>query len=98
MIGVHRFANAVEHLPKVWVLDTTVGSLCHGIDLKVPGIAKVQSKIKKEDNVAIMSLKNEFIAFGTAKLRSVEMIGDKGLAVKTEKVFMEPGAYKISQP
>ncbi len=93
---IQPIENAVEHLPKVWVLDTTVESLCHGIDLKIPGISKVESTIEKDDKVAIMTLKNELVALGTARLKSVEMIKDKGLAVVTEKVFMEPGTYKIN--
>ena len=44
-----------------------------------------------------MTLKDELIAIGTAKMKSVEMVGDKGLAVVTEKVFMEPGKYLIKK-
>lgn len=85
--------NGVGHLPKVWVFDSTVESLCHGIDLKVPGISKLNDNISKDENVAVMTLKNELIALGTAKMNSEEMLGDKGLAVKIEKVFMQPGSY-----
>jgi len=35
--------------------------LCHGIDLKIPGISKLND-IKKDDTVALMSLKDELIA------------------------------------
>ena len=87
--------NGVLHLPKIWVFDTTVESLCHGSDLKVPGISKLNDTILKEDNVAIMTLKGELIAMGAAKMESKEMMGEKGIAVKTEKVFMMPGVYKL---
>lgn len=87
--------NGINHLPKVWVFDTTVESLCHGVDLKVPGIGKLNDKINKEDIVAIMTLKGELIALGIAKMSSEEMLCDKGIAVQTEKVFMQPGVYKI---
>ncbi len=87
--------NGANHLPKVWVFDTTVESLCHGVDLKVPGISKLNDNIPKDDNVAIMTLKNELIALGIAKMNSKEMLGEKGIAVQTEKVFMQPGVYKI---
>lgn len=86
--------NGAKHLPKVWVFDTTVKSLCHGVDLKVPGISKVHSNINKDDIVAIMTLKDELVALGAAQMNSGEMLGEKGIAVKTEKVFMKPGAYK----
>ncbi len=90
--------NAVKHLPKIWVFDTTVNTLCHGADLNVPGISKLDSGINGNDTVAIMTLKDELIALGSANLRSDDIIAlEKGLAVKTEKVFMEPGTYKTQQ-
>jgi H/ACA ribonucleoprotein complex subunit 4 len=84
---------AITHLPKVWVLDTTIDSLCHGADLAVPGISKVESDIKEGDMVAVLSLKGELICIGTARMDSKKMLGKKGIAVKTEKVFMLPGTY-----
>ncbi len=51
--------NAVKHLPKIWVFDTTVNTLCHGADLNVPGIGKLDSGINGNDAVAIMTLKDE---------------------------------------
>src|SRR3989338_1174039 len=73
--------NAVSHLPKVWVFDTTVDSLCHGIDLKMPGISKVDSGIEKEGNVVIMTLKNELVALGSAVASSDQMVRDqRGIA------------------
>lgn len=89
--------NGTNHLPKVWVFDTTVESLCHGVDLKVPGISKLNDNIKENDIVAIMTLKNELVALGAAKISSEEMLGEKGIAVQTEKVFMLPGVYKIEK-
>ena len=79
----------------MWVFDTTIESLCHGTDLKVPGISKVNDKINKDERVAIMSLKDELVALGIAQMNSEEMLGEKGLAVRTDKVFMKPGTYKI---
>jgi H/ACA ribonucleoprotein complex subunit 4 len=82
--------KAVKHLPKVWVLDTTITSLIHGRDLAIPGISKIESKIKSKDIVAVMTLKNELIALGTATLSSEEIMKkDKGIAVRTDKVFMK---------
>ena len=87
--------NAIEHLPKIWGFDTTIDTLCHGADLNIPGISKLNDEIYKDDAVAIMTLKDELIALGKATLNSKEIVRkDKGLAVKTEKVFMEPETYK----
>jgi archaeosine-15-forming tRNA-guanine transglycosylase len=40
-----------------------------------------------------MSLKDELVALGTAKMTSKEMLKDRGIAVITNKVFMKPGIY-----
>ncbi len=92
---IQPIENGVAHLPKVWIFDTTVESLCHGVDLKVPGIGKLNSQINKEESVAIMTLKDELVALGIAKMSSDEMLGEKGIAVQTDKVFMQPGTYKM---
>lgn len=92
--AVQPVETAAEHLPKVWVFDTTVESLCHGTSLKVPGISKLSYNITNSEIVAVMTLKDELIALGTAKMGSKEMMGEKGIAVNTEKVFMAPGVYK----
>ncbi|MBW2991806.1 RNA-guided pseudouridylation complex pseudouridine synthase subunit Cbf5, partial [Candidatus Woesearchaeota archaeon] len=86
--------TATSHLAKIWVLDTTVNSLCHGMNLKVPGIAKLHTDIQKDDTVAVMTLKDELIAVGTMNMISKDIIKqEKGLAVKINKVFMSPGTY-----
>lgn len=85
---------AVAHLPKVWVFDSTVDSLCHGATLNVPGISKIESDIELNDDVAIMTLKNELVAIGKAKMISNDMqTKEKGLAIRLERVFMEPNIY-----
>ena len=90
--------KAVTHLPKIWVLDSAVDSICHGANLNVPGISKLNSGINKGDVVAIMTLKDELIAYGIAQLNTKEMLGEKGVAVKPERVFMQPNTYPKYNP
>jgi len=86
--------KAVKHLAKIWVMDTAVDALCHGAYLATPGITKLQSGIEKKDSVAVMTLKNELVCVGEAQMTAEEMQNSKkGLAVKTEAVFMEPNVY-----
>ena len=92
---IQPIENGAKHLPKVWVFDTTVESICHGSDLKVPGISRLSSNIPEGETAAIMTLKDELVALGKAKMNSEEMMKDRGIAVQTEKVFMLPGTYKI---
>lgn len=84
----------VRHLPKIWILDTTVDTMCHGASLKAPGISKIEADIQVDDFVAIMTLKDELVAFGRAAMTSREMQKmRKGVAAKLERVFMRPGTY-----
>ncbi len=86
--------NAVSHLGKMWISDYAVDSLCHGAALHIPGIAKLETEIKYGDVVAIMTLRGELVATGTAKMNSNEiMMKENGLVVLIEAVFMEPGVY-----
>jgi H/ACA ribonucleoprotein complex subunit 4 len=86
--------KAVEFLPKVFVMDSTIDPICHGSPLNVPGIVKVETGIKKESVVGILSLKGELIAYGKAVMTTDEIINSKkGCAVKTDSVFMSDGTY-----
>jgi H/ACA ribonucleoprotein complex subunit 4 len=83
----------VQHMPLVWIFDSAVEPLCHGMDLMLPGISRLTNDINADDRVAVLTLKSELVALGTARLNSEGMMGDKGVAVKIHKVFMEPRTY-----
>ncbi len=83
----------LAHLKKVWVLDSAVQSLCQGVQLKVPGISKLHDNIRPGDVVAVMTLKDEAVLIGEARLSSKEMLGEHGVAVRSRQVFMRPGTY-----
>ncbi len=83
----------LAHLKKIWVLDSAVESLCQGVQLKVPGIAKLHDNIQVGDHVAVMTLKDEAILTGEARLTSEQLLGEKGIAIRTGQVFMQPGVY-----
>ncbi len=85
---------AVQHLPKVWIQDSAVDTVCHGASLNVPGVVKINSEIDRDDIVAVMSLKDELVALGVAVMTTEQvMTENKGLCVKIDKVFMLPGTY-----
>ena len=68
-----------QHLPKVWVLDSTVDTLCHGAFLNIPGISKIEEGISPGDRVAALTLKSELISVGIAQMHSEDAIKkDKG--------------------
>jgi H/ACA ribonucleoprotein complex subunit 4 len=81
--------NALKHIKKCWIFDTTIESLSHGRDLAIPGISKLEN-FKKCETVAVMTLKGELVAVGEALMSAVEVnTQNKGLAVKIKKVFLE---------
>ena len=88
------FEYSINFLPKMWVLDTTVDTLCHGAHLSVPGISKYTNDFKNGDLVAIYSLKNELICLGNALVDNEYILdNEKGNVIKNDMVFMERNTY-----
>lgn len=86
--------KALEFLPKVFVKDSAVDAICHGAHLTAPGIAYVESGIKPRDIVAILTLKGEAVALGTAVASTEEILkATHGIMVKSERVLMPRGTY-----
>lgn len=86
--------KAVEHLPRIWVMDSTISPVCHGSPVFAAGITKFESEIKRGDIVAVFSLKNELVCVGTAEMSSKEILKkEKGTVINKTKVFMEREVY-----
>ncbi len=85
---------ALNALPQIVIRDSAVDAICHGAELALPGIVKLDSAIERNKPVAVFTLKGEAVAVGRAQLTSREMLDqEKGVAVKTERVVMERGTY-----
>ena len=83
-----------DHMPKVVVRDSAVDALCHGASLAVPGVAEVDTGIRRGDKVAVMTLKGEIVMLGKAVMSTEDMIrADKGICVVPERVMMRRGTY-----
>jgi H/ACA ribonucleoprotein complex subunit 4 len=86
--------SVIKQLPRIWVFDNAVDSLCHGADLSIPGISKLDDYIQENDLVAVLTLKNELICLGNSVSSSKKIFkNSKGKAIKTTKVFMERKTY-----
>ena len=87
---IQPIEKALKYLPKCWVFDTTLKSLSHGRDVAIPGISKLEN-FRKNEVVAVMNLKEEIVAIGEAMMSGVEINNQqKGIAIKAQKVFIEP--------
>ena len=92
--AVLPYERAAAHLPAVWVQDSCVDSLCHGALLHAPGVARMHDDITPGDTVAVLTLKGELICLGIARMTSQDMMkAERGVAVKVDVVFMQPGTY-----
>jgi H/ACA ribonucleoprotein complex subunit 4 len=81
-------------MKRVGIIDSAVDPVCSGAQLMAPGVSSAESTIKEGDTVAVMTLKDELVAFGTAVMKPDEMISERsGVAVKTGRVIMERGIY-----
>ena len=88
------FERLLDGLPKIYVKDSAVDAVCHGADIAMPGIVRMEGKFEIGQMVAIMTQKGEGVAVGKTKMDSASMAGmQKGSAVNLERVFMAPGTY-----
>lgn len=84
-----------RHLGKVLVKDSAIASLTYGANLGSSGIAQAQSGIEQGQLTAIMSLKGELVALGTAQTNSKKLVEDKvqDNAVELKRVFLDREVY-----
>ncbi|MCC7553449.1 MAG: RNA-guided pseudouridylation complex pseudouridine synthase subunit Cbf5 [Methanobacteriaceae archaeon] len=88
--------KAADYLPKIIIRDSAVDAICHGADLAVGGILSISENIKKNDLIAIFTLKGELVASGHSLLNLEEiLISDSGIVVNTNKVFMKTDIYPM---
>jgi len=86
--------EAVSFLKKIWVLDSAVENLCNGSDLYSGGISALEDAIKKDETIAIFTLKDELVSIGTARLDAAKIKNSRSCVAKNGKVFMKLGTYR----
>jgi H/ACA ribonucleoprotein complex subunit 4 len=85
---------AVIGLPKVVIKDSAVDAICHGANLTARGIHYIEKSVRKDQTVAIFTLKNELVALGKALVDAEDMLKVRsGVVVDTVRVTMERGIY-----
>ena len=91
---------AFDYVPRIYIRDSAVSSICHGADLAVPGIVKLSEGIRPKTAIALFTLKGELVALARALIGTEQMIKDeRGLAAKTVRVIMPTDTYpKLWKP
>lgn len=88
------YERMLDDLPKLYVKDSAVDAICHGADVAVPGIQRIEGQYSKGQVVAVMTQKGEGVAIGEAMFDSMDALGrQKGNAISLNRVFMSPGTY-----
>jgi len=86
--------HAIIHTKKIFIKDSAVGSVCEGSPVFVNGITRIEEGIEAGEMIAVYTQKEELAALGIAKMDSERMHkGKRGVAVRTDRVFMERGVY-----
>ena len=91
---IRPMEHLLKSLPKIVIRDSAVDAMCHGANLAIPGVAEVDTNIKKDDMVAVLTLKGEGVAL-VKSLASTEQIiqKDTGICAVIERVLMNKGTY-----
>ena len=85
--------SAVPDLATVIIRDTAVDAICRGAVLAGVGVISCD-EFKKDQTVAVLSQKKEFICLGRALVPSNSFKpGDTGLVIAPTTVFLPPGTY-----
>jgi len=85
---------ALANIPKIVIKDTAVDAICHGADLSAKGVCYIEKNVKKGENVAIFTLKNELVALGKALMDAEKILKAKsGIIVDIDRVVMERRVY-----
>jgi len=83
-----------DHLPKIVIRDSAVDALCHGASLAIPGVAEIDTEIKKGDLAAVITLKGEGVALVNCLMSTEEIIQkDSGVCAILSRVLMNKGTY-----
>jgi H/ACA ribonucleoprotein complex subunit 4 len=91
---VQPVESAVDHLPKIWVKDSAVSAVCHGAHLAAPGVVKLTADLRKNDMIALMTLKGELVALAKALGDAKWIINaNKGEVAAPERVIMHQDTY-----
>jgi predicted rRNA pseudouridine synthase len=84
---------AVPDLATVIIRDTAIDAVCRGAVLAGVGIISYDA-FKKDQTVAVLSQKKEFVCLGRALVPSSSFKpGDTGLVIAPATVFLQPGTY-----
>jgi len=86
--------KALVLLPKIYVRDSAVNSLCYGAHLAAPGVLSLDADIQRGDAVAVFTKKGEGVILAKALMSADEILSvNHGFVAETERVLMPRDVY-----
>jgi H/ACA ribonucleoprotein complex subunit 4 len=86
--------QGLKLIPKVWIRDSAVEAICHGAQLAIPGVLRLESGIRPKDMIAVMTLKEEAVALMRADITDEQILtADRGIVATPIRVIMSRGTY-----
>lgn len=94
--SVQPVEHALEFMPKAWVSDLAVRSVCNGVTLWPPGVSKINKGVRVGEDVMLLTLKGELIGFGELLVKPERVSETSKGVVKPHSVIMKKCAYPKS--
>lgn len=91
---IQPMEKVLDLLPKIIIRDSAVNAICYGANLATPGVLALESNIKPNDTVAVLTQKGEGVALAKALTSTEDIIKmDHGIVAKTTRVLMPRDIY-----
>lgn len=79
---------------RVVVKDSAINAVCYGAKLMIPGLARFDNGIEKDDLIILMSTKGEAVALAYAEMTTSQMASvDHGIVARSKRVIMDRDTY-----
>lgn len=79
---------------RVVVKDSAVNAVCYGAKLMIPGLARFDNGIERDDVIVLMTTKGEAIALAYAEMSTSQMASvDHGIVARSKRVIMDRDTY-----
>jgi len=79
---------------RVMVKDSSVNAICYGAKLMIPGLARFQNGIEKDEVIVLITTKGEAIALAFAEMTTSQMAShEHGIVARSKRVIMDRDTY-----
>lgn len=79
---------------RVVVKDSAVNAMCYGAKLMIPGLARFDNNIERDDLIVIITTKGEAVALAYAEMTTSQMASvDHGIVARSKRVIMDRDTY-----